>query len=518
MPSKSTKQRNYIFFLRGKYKSKENTPESQKWIWDQGWLKIKEDNMSVKKIVKESDQDDIIKIYSCFDFNNKGIAISLNKEFNNLNDAIKYCLNNNLNWPAIYAISTRHGYAINPGHDFRQPIWWKRLKYESKQIVKEDYTKFHSVENEIILLAKQNNNNFKKFYSIIQNKYNFDPDEFYDERYFYEFWLGVTTGSFESVKSVRKQVKEEVFHIGDRVVTTDPYEGTIVDFIGRNGFSTMYKIELDSGELIERSTDDMQLLLESVQSPKKLHLEFSEIDRLWYRLPVSLKAYIKQKYDLAKLNYQQLDQIVDTVGPKYGYSESKQVKKEDTFFITDNIRNSIIDFLKSSLEETIGSFDGVAEVIGIPYDKFLMELYRIAKCVFTGGESIEKGITKEMVDQTEFSVGVNIEKEHVDTKNPYARFFQEKIALDHLAEFVNKEDNKYYKHLTDQENDMNKSKDKVVKEENKKFEIRVVEGRSYAYDLYVADKFVKRLFYDNPVTPEKVEQDVIKDMSVEKVV
>jgi hypothetical protein len=42
MPSSSEKQRNYIFYLRGKYKSKENTPEDEKWIWDSGWNKIKE--------------------------------------------------------------------------------------------------------------------------------------------------------------------------------------------------------------------------------------------------------------------------------------------------------------------------------------------------------------------------------------------------------------------------------------------------------------------------------------------
>ena len=43
MPSQTTKQRNYIFYLRGKYKNKSNTPEDQKWIWDSGWEKIKKE-------------------------------------------------------------------------------------------------------------------------------------------------------------------------------------------------------------------------------------------------------------------------------------------------------------------------------------------------------------------------------------------------------------------------------------------------------------------------------------------
>ena len=43
MPSKSKNQRNYIFYLRGKYKNKSNTPKDQAWIWDSGWNEIEED-------------------------------------------------------------------------------------------------------------------------------------------------------------------------------------------------------------------------------------------------------------------------------------------------------------------------------------------------------------------------------------------------------------------------------------------------------------------------------------------
>ena len=46
MPSATEKQRNYIFYLRSKYKNKSDTPEKQKWIWDSGWEQVKEDNIT----------------------------------------------------------------------------------------------------------------------------------------------------------------------------------------------------------------------------------------------------------------------------------------------------------------------------------------------------------------------------------------------------------------------------------------------------------------------------------------
>jgi hypothetical protein len=51
MPSSTEKQRNYIFYLRGKYKSKENTPEDEKWIWESGWEKVKENKIRTKYII-----------------------------------------------------------------------------------------------------------------------------------------------------------------------------------------------------------------------------------------------------------------------------------------------------------------------------------------------------------------------------------------------------------------------------------------------------------------------------------
>ena len=55
MPSTSEKQKRYIYYLRGKYKNKTNTPEKQKWIWEPSWEKVKE-NMIQKIIVPETIQ------------------------------------------------------------------------------------------------------------------------------------------------------------------------------------------------------------------------------------------------------------------------------------------------------------------------------------------------------------------------------------------------------------------------------------------------------------------------------
>lgn len=43
MPSSSTAQRNYIFYLRGKYQTKDKTPEKDKWIWEKSWEGLKEE-------------------------------------------------------------------------------------------------------------------------------------------------------------------------------------------------------------------------------------------------------------------------------------------------------------------------------------------------------------------------------------------------------------------------------------------------------------------------------------------
>jgi hypothetical protein len=58
MPSSSTKQRNYIFYLRGKYKDKSSTPEKDKWIWDSEWETVKEMERYIPFNFEEEDLDE----------------------------------------------------------------------------------------------------------------------------------------------------------------------------------------------------------------------------------------------------------------------------------------------------------------------------------------------------------------------------------------------------------------------------------------------------------------------------
>lgn len=45
MPPKSRQQQKMIYAKRGIYKTKANTPEKWKWIWEKGWDKsIQEEN------------------------------------------------------------------------------------------------------------------------------------------------------------------------------------------------------------------------------------------------------------------------------------------------------------------------------------------------------------------------------------------------------------------------------------------------------------------------------------------
>lgn len=48
MPAKSPKQLRLIYTIRGKYKTKENTPKKWKWVWGKEWGKLS------KEIKKES--------------------------------------------------------------------------------------------------------------------------------------------------------------------------------------------------------------------------------------------------------------------------------------------------------------------------------------------------------------------------------------------------------------------------------------------------------------------------------
>jgi hypothetical protein len=42
MPSKTPRQRRFIFAIRRKYVSKSDTPKKWKWVWGKEWTKLEE--------------------------------------------------------------------------------------------------------------------------------------------------------------------------------------------------------------------------------------------------------------------------------------------------------------------------------------------------------------------------------------------------------------------------------------------------------------------------------------------
>lgn len=48
MPSSSEQQRKLVFAKRGQYKTKSDTPDKWKWVWNDDWLTVKQES-SLKK-------------------------------------------------------------------------------------------------------------------------------------------------------------------------------------------------------------------------------------------------------------------------------------------------------------------------------------------------------------------------------------------------------------------------------------------------------------------------------------
>ncbi len=77
MPSKTKKQRTWIFTQRSKYKSKDNTPEDMKWIWKSDWEKVEEVRLKrykskyIERFSEELRLSDLKKHAGLSDFTNK---------------------------------------------------------------------------------------------------------------------------------------------------------------------------------------------------------------------------------------------------------------------------------------------------------------------------------------------------------------------------------------------------------------------------------------------------------------
>lgn len=59
MPAKSQQQLKMIYALRNKYKTKKDTPEEDKWIWNEEWTK----DVKMKKLPKKVKENRRIKLF-----------------------------------------------------------------------------------------------------------------------------------------------------------------------------------------------------------------------------------------------------------------------------------------------------------------------------------------------------------------------------------------------------------------------------------------------------------------------
>lgn len=85
MPAQSKSQQKYIYSLRGKYKSEEDTPDKFKWIWDNDWEQS-EKNLPEK--VTEGFSDWVLESFGLLDLNEEKVESNLVKDY------IKICNRN----------------------------------------------------------------------------------------------------------------------------------------------------------------------------------------------------------------------------------------------------------------------------------------------------------------------------------------------------------------------------------------------------------------------------------------
>ncbi len=124
--------------------------------------------------------------------------------------------------------------------------------------------------------------------------------------------------------------------------------------------------------------------------------------------------------------------------------------------ITDKIRVEILDFLK---EKEIKSDDDVhkfAEEMKMNAHQLELEIYKIVQCFLRGGKAFDKNVTEKDVNQDELKSGIEVEYEHLDKNNSYAKFLSPRISLDHFAEIDPPINSEYYTYLLKMEKEVEK--------------------------------------------------------------
>ena len=124
-----------------------------------------------------------------------------------------------------------------------------------------------------------------------------------------------------------------------------------------------------------------------------------------------------------------------------------------------SLQEKIINFLTTIEIKSDEDVHNFADSIGIDPHIIKLEIYKFIQAFTRGGDFNKSGISEDIIDKNELQVGQRVEYEHtLDQFGYYSQYIAKRIALDHLAESIDKPDPKYYKNLMDMENQMGKSK------------------------------------------------------------
>ena len=85
------------------------------------------------------------------------------------------------------------------------------------------------------------------------------------------------------------------------------------------GANDLFKTEDDVMDFI-----DMSNARGEFKESRQYMQELSELDNLWDSLSEDFKDWIESKYNVAKLKYKDLVDIVDIYGNRFGFNESKK--------------------------------------------------------------------------------------------------------------------------------------------------------------------------------------------------
>jgi hypothetical protein len=102
-------------------------------------------------------------------------------------------------------------------------------------------------------------------------------------------------------------------------------EETVEDELNddENNLNVEYNNTDENNLNVEYNNTDEEEMEDEIKK-ENYQREFSQVDRVWYRLPEKFKKWIKNEYDVSKLTFSQLDDIIKTYGKSFNYStESK---------------------------------------------------------------------------------------------------------------------------------------------------------------------------------------------------